>query len=100
PAGPYFRVAATGLDLRIAGQLVHAGTLTVERSTVGGTPVTRLEVSGGTLALAAGGTTFLSLDAVAGTLVLSTAGVSGRLSAHVTLGGGLTGVVAVGTVRV
>ncbi len=100
PAGPYFRVSATGLDLVVAGQQVHAGTLTVERSTVGGTPVTRLEITGGGLVLTAGGTDFVTLDQVAGTLVLSAAGVSGRLSARVTLGGGLGSVLTVGTVRV
>jgi hypothetical protein len=85
PAGPYLKLVAGSTTLRLAGVQLTAQTFEVERSTVGGSPVTRITVTGGTVRLRDGaadtGTELLSLTDVAGSFTLSAAGVAGRLSA-------------------
>ncbi|MDA8436815.1 MAG: FG-GAP-like repeat-containing protein, partial [Actinomycetales bacterium] len=81
PAGPYVRLVGLNIGLTVAGQVLTAERLEVERTTSGGATVTRVTVAGGTLDLAGGD---LVVDQVEGLLVVSASGVAGRLSAHAT----------------
>ena len=83
-AGPYLRLTGTSATLTVAGQSIVAGTLDIERRTEAGSTTTRLGITGGTLDLTDGTTSFLTLGNVRGSLVLGAGGASGRLAADVT----------------
>ena len=81
PAGPYLRLTGTNLDFTVAGVAISAATLDIERRTEDGTPVTRVTITDGTLALGDGTGTFLSLQHIDGFVVVG-AGVMGLASAR------------------
>ena len=98
PAGPYLLVSGTGITLSVAGQSL-SGTVTVERTGAGAAATTRLSISGGTLSVGAGSTTYLSLSSIEGSLLAGNGGIAGTLSAVVDAGG-TTGFALSGAVTV
>src|SRR5207247_333071 len=85
PAGPYVRVAGTGVGVSLLGQTL-TGDFAFERTVdAGGHPVVRLQGNNVTLGLGGNGTPVLQLTDGAGSFVVRSAGTAGQLSANVAL---------------
>ena len=84
PAGPFLRVAGTGVQLNILGQMLSGDVLFERVTNATGQPVVRIGLAN--VALALGGTTpALSLTNGTGSFLLTPAGLAGKLSATVAL---------------
>ena len=84
PAGPYFRISGQGAHLTIFGQQL-TGNFSVEQTTVAGATTTHITADHVTADFGVGTTNYLSLQNGEGEFTLSTAGVTGRLSADVSV---------------
>ena len=88
--GPFFRISGENVTLDILGQKLTAD-VSVEQTTVAGQTTTQIEIADASLSLCiggtgdecTGGTTYFELEDGAGSFTISSAGVVGRLSAHV-----------------
>ncbi len=80
PAGPYFRVEATDIDLTIGGQAIH-GDFAVERVVkADGTAITRIAATQVSVTIVGGA---VALSDGSGNLVVTAAGIAGRISGRV-----------------
>ena len=90
PAGPYLRVAGSGLTVTVQGQSLTADVV-LERATVGGATVTTIGLNRVDLSIGAGGNG-VRITGGSGLLLVTAAGVAGRISGAlvVTLPAGTT----------
>ncbi|MFL6033814.1 MAG: FG-GAP-like repeat-containing protein, partial [Gaiellaceae bacterium] len=84
PAGPYVRVAGTGVTIRVAGQRL-SGDFSFERVAVTGGNAVRITASNVSLAFGDGSRNFLVVSEGQGAFVILPTGIAGKLSAHVEL---------------
>ncbi|PYN91696.1 MAG: hypothetical protein DMD91_33745, partial [Candidatus Rokuibacteriota bacterium] len=97
PAGPYLRVAGTGIGLTVVGQTL-SGDFAFERTLdASGHPIVHLQASNVTAGLGGNGTPVLALTGGSGNLVVTSTGTAGQLSGSVVLnvpGVSLSGTIA------
>ncbi|HEX4525985.1 MAG TPA: VCBS repeat-containing protein, partial [Gaiellaceae bacterium] len=87
PAGPYLRIAGTGVHLTILGQTI-TGDFTFEQATDGGNPVTRILAENVTASFGDASNTFVSLADGSGFFVIrggAGGGIAGRIAGNVAI---------------